>query len=196
MSYEPIGIQKLSKGQISRLLNGHRVIVKHGNAHNIRASREQHKKITSAGKKQKGVGIMFDPYQIEEHRSSGIFDTIKHHVKHFVKTQANHVRHHLHTEAPRMIREAATHARRFVDDGESFALNRVPGMIDSGFSRVGVRDEPVEEGRALFPAGYGLAKHRKTPLKSRAKTPAKRGTKGKRGCGLWGDVGNIVDRLI
>ena len=63
--YQKVGIQKLSKSQISKLVNGHRIRVKHGSGHEIHVSKEQHKKIMSANKKGKGLTIQSDPYQAE-----------------------------------------------------------------------------------------------------------------------------------
>jgi len=48
--YHPTHIAKLSAAQISKILNGHRVRVKHGNHHVLHLSHEQHKKVMSAHK--------------------------------------------------------------------------------------------------------------------------------------------------
>jgi hypothetical protein len=66
--YHNISIEPLSKSQISKLLNGHRVIVKLGQGIEIHASEEQYKKIIKAHKKGSGVTIQFDPYQMENHQ--------------------------------------------------------------------------------------------------------------------------------
>ena len=66
--YHKIGIQRLSPTQISKLLNGHAVRVKHGQGHEIHASAEQHKKIMAAHRKGKAHTMMFDPYQISQHQ--------------------------------------------------------------------------------------------------------------------------------
>jgi hypothetical protein len=66
--YHEIGIERLSPSQVSKLLNGHRVRVKHGNGHKIHASQEQHKKIVSAHHKGKAHTMQFDPYQIAQHQ--------------------------------------------------------------------------------------------------------------------------------
>jgi hypothetical protein len=66
--YHEIGIERLSPTQISKLLNGHRVRVKHGAGHKIHASQEQHKKIMSAHHKGKAHTLQFDPYQIAQHQ--------------------------------------------------------------------------------------------------------------------------------
>jgi hypothetical protein len=80
--YHLIGIDKLSSSQHSRLRNGHRVRVRHGNHHKIHVSKEQHKKIMAAHKKGKSYTIQFDPYQMDMHKlhhkkGKGIFDTLK-----------------------------------------------------------------------------------------------------------------------
>ena len=66
--YHKAGIQKLSKTQISKLLNGHRVRVKHGNHHEVHLSHEQHKKLHKAHEKGCGITLELDPYQIEMHQ--------------------------------------------------------------------------------------------------------------------------------
>jgi hypothetical protein len=66
--YHKVGIQKLSPTQISKLLNGHKIRVKHGQGLEIHASQEQHKKIMSAHKKGKAHTMQFDPYQIAQHQ--------------------------------------------------------------------------------------------------------------------------------
>jgi hypothetical protein len=66
--YHEIGIERLSPTQISKLLNGHRVRVKHGAGHKIHASQEQHKKIVSAHHKGKAHTLQFDPFQIAQHQ--------------------------------------------------------------------------------------------------------------------------------
>ena len=81
MEYHQIGIQRLSHPQISKLLNGHAVRVKHGGAHTIHVSNEQHKKIMAAHRRGAGCNLCMDPYQMHMHKSSGIFDSIKRGVK-------------------------------------------------------------------------------------------------------------------
>ena len=61
--YHPTHIAKLSAAQISKILNGHRVRVKHGNHHVLHLSHEQHKKVMSAHKKGASSTIQFDPFQ-------------------------------------------------------------------------------------------------------------------------------------
>jgi AT hook motif len=63
--YHEIGIQKLSPAQISRILNGHSVRVKHGSHHALKVSHEHHKKIMSAHRRGAGVNLMLDPYAIQ-----------------------------------------------------------------------------------------------------------------------------------
>jgi hypothetical protein len=78
--YHKIGIQKLSPTQISKLLNGHKIRVKHGQGMEIHASQEQHKKIMSAHKKGKAHTMQFDPYQMAQHqhlrgkKGKGVFE--------------------------------------------------------------------------------------------------------------------------
>ena len=61
--YHPVHIEKLSPAVIAKMLNGHRVRIKHGNHHVIHLSHEQHKKHISAHKKGSGHIIQLDPFQ-------------------------------------------------------------------------------------------------------------------------------------
>jgi hypothetical protein len=92
--YTPIGIQQLSDKQISRLLNGHGVRVKHGSHHKVHLSSEQHKKLIRAHHKGAGVTLVLDPYQIEHHqcmRGEGVMSSLKKAYGH-AKTVAGHAR--------------------------------------------------------------------------------------------------------
>jgi len=78
--YTPIGIDHLSNAQISKLLKGHGVRVRHGSHHKIHVSTEQHKKIHRAHLKGAGVTLTLDPYQQEMHeemRGTGFFSALK-----------------------------------------------------------------------------------------------------------------------
>ena len=74
-SYLTQGIEKLSPAQISRLLNGHGVRVRHGSHHKIHLSHEQHKKFKRAHAKGQATTITFDPFQKQMH-GKGFFDDI------------------------------------------------------------------------------------------------------------------------
>ena len=78
--YHPIEIQRLSESQVKKMVRGHPVRVKHGKGHVIHASPEQHKKITKAHMKGKGVTVQLDPYQCQHHMNlvgSGFMSTVK-----------------------------------------------------------------------------------------------------------------------
>jgi len=96
--YHEIGIGKLSPTQVSRLLNGHGVRVKHGSHHKIHASTEQHKKIMTAHRKGKAHTLTFDPYQIAQHqhlrghKSHGEGEGI-HHIRRHVKHAVHKIHH-------------------------------------------------------------------------------------------------------
>ena len=77
--YHPIGIQKLSETQLSRLRNGHPVRVKIGSHHKIHLSVPQLKKLHTAHKNGKASTITFDPYQLEAHGSGLFGDSTKGH---------------------------------------------------------------------------------------------------------------------
>jgi len=66
--YLESGIEKLSPTQVSKLLNGHGVRVKHGSAHKVHLSSQQHKKLQKAHAKGKATTMMFDPFQMQSHQ--------------------------------------------------------------------------------------------------------------------------------
>jgi hypothetical protein len=66
--YLESGIGKLSPTQLSKLLNGHSVRLKHGSAHKVYISVQQHKKLQKAHAKGKAATMMFDPFQIQSHQ--------------------------------------------------------------------------------------------------------------------------------
>jgi hypothetical protein len=107
--YSPVRIEQLSKAQISKLLNGHGVRVKHhaSGRHMVHLSSAQHKKLASAHKKGKAVTLQFDPYQIAHHqhlRGEGIMSSIK--------KVAKHVAHKAIPIASKFIREEAHKLRK------------------------------------------------------------------------------------
>ena len=65
MSYHEQGIEKLSPAQISKLLNGHPVRVKHGLHHKLHVSEEHLKKLHRAHHKGSAATLQLDPYAIE-----------------------------------------------------------------------------------------------------------------------------------
>ncbi len=114
--YHKIGIQKLSPAQISKLLNGHAITVKHGSHHEIPVSHEQHKKIHSAHKKGKGVRITADPYQRDMMRAEGIFDNFKKAIKHVIP-HAKHLyeqhKEQIHKYGKPIAHRAIDHAHKY-----------------------------------------------------------------------------------
>lgn len=66
--YHEAHIASLSAKQISRLLNGHPVRVKHGSHHKIHLSAEHHKKLHKAHAKGCGTTVQLDPYAIEQNQ--------------------------------------------------------------------------------------------------------------------------------
>jgi len=66
--YSPFGVENLSQNQISKLLSGQNVRVKHGSGMKLHLSAPQHKKLMSAHRKGAGCCIQLDPYQQDMHR--------------------------------------------------------------------------------------------------------------------------------
>lgn len=78
--YTPVGVSQLSNTQISKLLNGHAVTIKHGSQHKMNLSKEQVKKLHKAAQRGAGIRIMLDPYQQQMHqvmRGSGLMSGLK-----------------------------------------------------------------------------------------------------------------------
>jgi hypothetical protein len=78
--YHQVGLHALSNPQISKLLSGKPVRVKHGTHHSASLSTEHVKKLHRAHSKGKAVTLQLDPYccQMNEHmRGTGFFDTLK-----------------------------------------------------------------------------------------------------------------------
>ena len=66
--YHENSIEKLSKNQVSKLLNGHKVRVKQGKHHKINLCEEHCKKLNKAHMKGMGITIQLDPYAIEHNQ--------------------------------------------------------------------------------------------------------------------------------
>ena len=116
--YHPIGIEKLSENQLSRLRNGHSVRVKIGNHHKVHLSVHQLKKLHAAHKHGKASTIQFDPYQMEAH-GSGMFGDIARKAKAFVQ------RHHLQDIVNPVIAKAKRLGHHAVNRASHFAHNQL-----------------------------------------------------------------------
>jgi hypothetical protein len=123
--YHPVHIGKLSPAQISKLLNGHPVRMKHGTHHVIHVSKEQHKKYHKAKLANKGLNMQFDPYQIDQHqhlRGHGLFSSLKNAAKSAVKQYApaaiasakSALQSYVPTQAHSLLDMAADHANSVV----------------------------------------------------------------------------------
>ena len=167
--YQKINISKLSHAQIGKLLNGHRIRVKHGQGDEIHASQEQHKKITKSHQKGCGTTIQFDPYQIQHHQymrehGKGIFGNV-----------------------------AKALAPVAINAMSGLAKNYISGMghnpEGSALYPAGYGIPPA--GSALFPAGYGIAP--RTASKSVAR---KVGRPRGRGEGMFGDIAKTLAPVV
>ena len=126
--YHPIGIEKLSENQLSRLRNGHSVRVKIGNHHKVHLSVHQLKKLHAAHKHGKASTIQFDPYQMEAH-GSGMFGDIARKAKAFVQ------RHHLQDIVNPVIAKAKRLGHHAVNRASHYAhsqLNRLQPIEGHG----------------------------------------------------------------
>ncbi len=192
--YHPIGLDKLSETQISRLRNGHAVRVKCGNHHKLHVSEQQHKKIMSAHKKGKAHTLMLDPFQQHQMKNGhGFFDTLKNIAGPAIKTLApvlidkgsealkNKISgtgiHHKHPKKGRGLWGDLAKAvlPSVVDVGSNLAKNYIGGH--------GIHHKKhSHKSGSLLPAGSsGLGHHKK---------------KGKRGKGLPEDIISSVFDMI
>lgn len=181
--YHKIGIHRLSPTQISKLLNGHKIRVKHGQGHEIHASEEQHKKIMTAHRKGKAHTMQFDPFQIAQHQHlrHGHGEGMKHAVHHRPVHHAH--MHHGNGEgegffgsiaravAPTLIDYGANALKNRLGNGEGIRHRGRPrkhhasmgegkgrrrrgkGEGEGMHSRS--RYSHKSHGEALYPAGYG-----------------------------------------
>jgi gas vesicle protein len=82
--YSPVGIQKLSPAQVSRLRNGHGVRVKEGSAHTVHLSEAQIKKLKAATRRGAAYTLILDAEQKTKH-GSGLWGDISSKVKSLVR---------------------------------------------------------------------------------------------------------------
>ena len=66
--YHEAHIAPLSHKQVSKILNGHAVRIKHGSGTKIHLSSEHHKKLHRAGLKGSAITVTLDPYAIEHNQ--------------------------------------------------------------------------------------------------------------------------------
>jgi len=176
--YHKIDIEKLSPNQIGKLLNGHRIRVKHGKGHQIHVTEEQHKKIHKAHRKGCAVNIQLDPFAIHNnhhlraHRAQlalhphhahlmhghgeGFFDDIRRAFSPVERALAPVAR--IAKPILKPIAKAILPAviDRFAP-GASAAVAPVVNEAINGLGLRGVRGvRGARRGRALLPAGYGV----------------------------------------
>lgn len=131
--YSPVKVEQLSKQQVSRLLNGHSVRIKHHpqGKHTVHLHKEQMKKLGKAHAKGGAINLTFDPYQIDHHQhlrsevSGGsiksMLKTAGTHIKKLAHQASPHVKHYVkHTLAPGAKKFAQEHilpeAKKFLHD--------------------------------------------------------------------------------
>jgi len=127
MTYHETGIEKLSKAQISKLLNGHRVRVKHGSHHKVHLSHEQHKKLHAAHKKGCGITLEFDPYQIHNHQ----------HLREGHSSHAHHAHGGSFMDVAKSVGKVAARegGKQLLNIGSDFAKKELDKRLGSGVKR-------------------------------------------------------------
>ena len=215
--YHPIGIDKLSENQLSRLRNGHSVRVKLGSHHTVHLTGHQIRRLHTAHKNGKAMTLTFDPYQTEAH-GSGILGNIaskakafiqRHHLQHVVNPLIHGVKNAGHRTIEKITRAGHQGIKRGSHMAHSY-LNQLQPVEGSGFGGLllnggaslanliggpgsGEAADVLRGigGVANF-AGLGVRKHNTT----HHKRPRQRKTRGK---GVVSDVlngGASLSRLI
>ena len=178
--YHKINIHQLSPAQISKLMNGHKVRVKHGQHHYLHVSEEQHKKIMAAHKKGKAHTLQFFPNQAEEnlHLRGGSFKSVMKSVGKFVKPIAKKV-------APMVIDYGTQALKSYVEGSGAKAVRSRRGRALSGGSfksvmkSVGKFVKPIAKKVAPIVIDYGTQ-----AAKSYLSGAGARGARGRRGRAL------------
>lgn len=170
--YTPIGIDSLSNAQISKLLRGQGVRIRHGTSHKIHVSTEQHKKIKRAHLKGAGVTLVLDPYQQQMHeemRGCGFFSSLK---KGATALASNPTVRALGKQAAQSainygVQQASPYAEQY---GLSGVLGSVADAASAKVSGMGMRRKPRKpvKGKGFFDNVGKMAK-------SALKNPAIRG---------------------
>jgi len=180
--YHKHHIGKLSTAQVSKLLNGHAVRVKHGNAHEVHLSVEQSKKVHKAHSNGKAVQVRFDPYQIQHHqhlRGKKHGGSIKDDLANFynnkipsefhpgLESLGNAGLHMAGFGVKHRGRPRKSHGGSIKDDLSNFYNNKIPSEFHPGLESLG--------NAGLHMAGFGLKKRRPRKMQ---------------GEGFWDDVGH------
>ena len=155
--YHPVGIDKLSENQLSRLRNGHSVRVKLGHHHKVHLSVPQLKKLHAAHKHGKASTISFDPYQMEAH-GSGLFGDIARKAKAFVQ------KHHLQDIVNPVIAKAKRFGHHAVNHASHFAhsqLNRLQPIEGHGLLEDAATSLAFNAYLNHRPKGMGIKHHHK-----------------------------------
>ena len=123
-AYIPVEVAKLSDRQISRILNGHPVRVKHGGNHTLHLSSEQHKKLMRAHKKGSAITLVFDPFQMQEHdhiRGAGfgkLGKLVKSASNNLVKSAKNELKQHIPKAKELALKRATEAIEKFAEKTE------------------------------------------------------------------------------
>lgn len=166
--YHPVGVEKLSQNQISKLLRGHNVRVKHGGAMNLHLSPQQHKKLMSAHRKGAGCCISFDPYQQDLHRGGEGMKSL------------------LRDVGSKVVPVASSVGRAVLPVASDLAQKVAPVAIDVGAQAL--KD---------YVAGKGVSASRSTASRSSASRSApSRSAPRRRGRGLAGDLTQAVAPVL
>ena len=123
-AYTPAEVGQLSDRQISRILNGHPVRVKHGSNHTLHLSSEQHKKLMKAHKKGSAITLIFDPYQIDSHqhiRGAGfgkLGKLVKSASNNLVKSAKNELKQHIPKAKELLLKQATEAIEKYAEKTE------------------------------------------------------------------------------
>ena len=122
--YHAVKIEQLSENQISKLLRGQPVRVKHSTngEHTLKLSEEQSKKVARAYKKGSACNIQLDPYQIDnlqELKGTGLKSTLKKFGKKVFREGKKYA-----------LKEGRKLGRKALRETEKYLLDDVLGQVD------------------------------------------------------------------
>ena len=153
--YHAIKVEQLSKEQLSKLLRGLPVRVKHSpqGQLSLKLSTEQAKKVARAYKKKASCNISLDPYQIDEHQSlkgSGLFSDARSKAKAVAKAGLSQAKVQAMQKAREQGRLALERGRQYVLEEGLPQLDRRVRIKAKQLEKEHLRDDDREYFDAPF----------------------------------------------
>jgi len=146
--YHSIRVEQLSKDQLSKLLRGLPVRVKHSpkGQLSLKLSTEQAKKIAKAYKKNASCNIIFDPYQVDKHKGlkgSGLFSDARSKAKAVARSGLSQAK-------AAAMQKGRDQARLAVQRGQRYVLDEALPQLDR---RIRIGAKQLEKDHLRDPDG-------------------------------------------